>query len=75
MSQPYSVRLPQDLRQELEQWAASEDRELSQQLVHILRDALAKRSAKCAGSGSPTLDLPRRPIAATGHAARAESAS
>lgn len=75
MNQPYSFRLPVEIRNQLETWAASEHRQLSEQILHILADALVARRAECAESGSPAPDLQHRPMPATGHASQAGYAS
>ena len=42
---PFLLRLPPDLWQELEKWAAAELRSVNGQMEYLLREAVAKRKA------------------------------
>jgi hypothetical protein len=55
-TKPFSLRIPPDLRHELEQWADEEDRELANLIRHILRNALQAHRAECARAAETTPD-------------------
>jgi hypothetical protein len=58
---PFSVRLPAELRRELEQWAAADMRSLHSLILVILRDALAAQRQAAPGSESAASDAPSLP--------------
>ena len=72
MIPPYSIRIPEEMRDEIKMMADADHRSLHSMILRLLDDALAMRRAGAPGLANATSAFPAPPVVPTPPASAAE---